>query len=140
MKTVDSYLKKAALPLLIGVVASLALTMVFWNRSWVVAGGGAVIVISMIIAVLVVIRSPNYSRWATITACILLAAAVIFSASFTNSPFAWLINLPAWASGLVFWALLLECKGSDSSVNLVSWAVFVAMDTMVLGFVIGRFV
>ena len=140
MKTVDSYVKKAALPLLIGVVASLALTMVFWNSSWVVAGGGAVIVISMIIAVLVVIRSPNYSRWATITACVLLTAAVIFSASFTNSPFAWLINIPAWASGLVFWALLLECKGTSSSINLVSWAVFVAMDTMVLGFVIGRFV
>ena len=140
MKEVDWYVKRAALPLLAGVVASLTLTVVFWNRSWVVAGCGALVVISMIIAVLMVIRSPNYSRWATITACALLAAAVIFSASFTNSSFGWLMNLPAWASGMVFWALLLECKGTSSSINLVSWSVFVAMDTMVLGFVIGRFV
>ena len=140
MKEVDGYLKRAALPLLAGVVASLGLTVMFWNKSWVAVGGGALIVISMIIAVLVVIRSPNYTRWATITAGVLLAAAVIFSAAFTNSAFAWLVNLPAWASGLVFWALLLECKGTSSSINLVSWAVFVAMDTMVFGFVIGRFV
>lgn len=140
MKEVDGYLKRAALPILAGVVASLGLTVMLWNKSWVAVPGGALIVISMIIAALVIMRGPNYSRWAIITACVLMAASVMFAASFTNSSFAWLFNLPAWASGLVFWALLLECKGTSSSVNLVSWSVFVAMDTMVFGFIIGRFV
>ena len=114
MKAVDSYLKGAALPLVGGVVTSLALTVVFWNRSWVPVGGGAAIVLSLAIATYIVMRSPDYSRWATITACLFLIGAVIFSASFTNSAFAWLINLPAWAAGLVFWAILFEFRGTES--------------------------
>jgi hypothetical protein len=128
------------LVLCLGAVASLGIAALFWNRGGAIIAAGALVVISLAVTALVPRRSPDYSPWAVITASVLLITAVLIVTGLTKSSFLWIVNLPAWAIGPVFWALLRECRGRESGVNLVSWAIFLTIDTVVLGFFLNKFV
>lgn len=139
MVEVGSYLKRVALPLFLGAPASVGLALALWGmgRGAVWAGAAAVIV-SLLAAVLILLKSPHYARWSVITSGAMVAGAVLASALFAKGAFHWVVNFPAWASGPVFWALLRECRKDESGVNLFAWTTFVAIDLLVVGLLIGK--
>ena len=132
-------LKRVAAPLLIGIVISLGLPLIIGARGGAVLSGASATVISIIVAVIMLRKSQYYAAWAVITSGALLITAVIISASVTKGSFQWLINFPAWTAGLLFWLLLRECKGRGGGLMLISWSIFVMIETIILGFFIGKF-
>lgn len=138
MVEVKTYLKRAALPLFLGAPVSIAVALALWNTGRSVWAGAAVVVVSLVVAVLILLRSPHFARWAVITTGALVAVAVVIAALFAKGAFQWVINFPAWGIGPVYWALLRECRKDESGINLFAWGMFVAIDMLVVGLLIGK--
>lgn len=138
MAEVGSYLKRVALPLFLGAPASVAVALVLWNSVSAVWAGATIVVVSLLAATLILLRSPHFVRWSVITSGVLLAGAVVISAIFAKSAFQWVVNIPAWGIGPVYWALLRECRKDETGVNLFAWGMFIAIDLLIVGLLIGK--
>ncbi|MGB8509763.1 MAG: hypothetical protein WCD76_15375 [Pyrinomonadaceae bacterium] len=137
MLEVGWYLKRIAVPLFLGAPLSLVLAFALWNRGGAVWLAGAAVVVSLLIATLILLKSPHYPRWSVITSGGLVMMAVAISAIFTRGTFQWVVNFPAWGIGPVYWALLRECRKDESGINLLSWTIFITIDLIVVGLLIG---
>src|SRR5262245_23628806 len=113
MKEFNWHLKLSALISLLGTIASPLVTFVLSDRSWAVLVGAAIIGLSMVLALLLGLKSSSHPRWSIITSGTLMIVAVVISASLMKSPSQWLVNMSGWTASLFFAGLMLGFRGEE---------------------------